>query len=123
MPKYEVKCWTVVIGLMKPNGEQAKGEAVEILSDTTAGHKYSEVSDALNDRNLLVFNLGDIQRELFEAMEVYVIKEGVEITEEMLRDIWAEVHTESATSNMNDLIYDACIDYVREHLREHLVAD
>lgn len=112
----EIKCWTVVIGLMDRKGEQRMGEAVEILSDTTAAHKYSEVSDALNDRNLLVFNLGDVNTNLIEAMETYDIPEDVKPTEQMLRDIWAEVHTESVISNMNDLIYDACIDYVREHL-------
>jgi len=116
MPEYEVKCWTVVIGLMDREGKQRQGEALEIMSDTAAASKYWKVSDALNDRNVLVFNLGDVKLQLEEAMEVYVTKEGIEITEDMLRTIWMEVLTESAVSNINDLIYDACIDYVRENL-------
>jgi len=60
------------------------------------------------EASLMSFTLDDVKAQLKDAAD-----EPIEITNDVLRRIWYEVHTESIVSQMNDLIYDACIDYLR----------
>jgi len=85
------------------------------IRPTNTTDQYTEILDAAKNRNLLVFHLDDVKKQLMDVMEnVYGIE--VEITDDMLRAIWYEVATDSVCSNINELIYDACIDYARENL-------
>ena len=74
-------------------------------------------SHVTDDPNLLVFSLEDVRKNMKDVMKnVYDVPEDTEISDDVLRSIWYEVHTESVVSTMNEMIYDACIDYVRENL-------